>query len=118
MAVARRLYVALFVLPLLMLLVGNSGMTAHAQPSAVPVPELSGWKIPNQDQIKSYDYESVAYLRNVVKWDSPDLEPAALSKWPAEYYYPVGTEEHRQIQPVEAFDSTSSVNNSEGFFQL
>jgi Tol biopolymer transport system component len=24
----------------------------------------------------------------------------------------------RQIQPVEAFDSTSSVNNSEGFFQL
>ena len=25
---------------------------------------------------------------------------------------------HRQIQPVEAFDSTSSVNNSEGFFQL
>jgi len=23
-----------------------------------------------------------------------------------------------QIQPVEAFDSTSSVNNSEGFFQL
>jgi hypothetical protein len=24
----------------------------------------------------------------------------------------------RQIQPVEAFESTSSVNNSEGFFQL
>jgi hypothetical protein len=24
----------------------------------------------------------------------------------------------RQIQPVEAFNSTSSVNNSEGFFQL
>jgi hypothetical protein len=24
----------------------------------------------------------------------------------------------RQIQPVEAFASTSSVNNSEGFFQL
>jgi RNA-directed DNA polymerase len=24
----------------------------------------------------------------------------------------------RQIQPVEAFDSTSSVNTSEGFFQL
>lgn len=24
----------------------------------------------------------------------------------------------RQIQPVKAFDSTSSVNNSEGFFQL
>ena len=24
----------------------------------------------------------------------------------------------RQIQPVEAFDSTSSLNNSEGFFQL
>lgn len=23
-----------------------------------------------------------------------------------------------QIQPVEAFDSTSSMNNSEGFFQL
>ena len=23
-----------------------------------------------------------------------------------------------QIQPVEAFNSTSSVNNSEGFFQL
>ena len=28
------------------------------------------------------------------------------------------TSRSRQIQPVEAFDSTSSVNNSEGFFQL
>jgi group II intron reverse transcriptase/maturase len=29
-----------------------------------------------------------------------------------------GTDRKRQIQSVEAFDSTSSVNNSEGFFQL
>jgi murein DD-endopeptidase MepM/ murein hydrolase activator NlpD len=49
---------------------------------------------------------------------APDNLNGGISHIHIEVRPNAGSRSIRQIQPVEAFESTSSVNNSEGFFQL
>jgi len=98
MAVAgRRVCVTGLILALLFSFVGFAGVPAYADPTPLPVPSLSGWDTPPDDEPeRTYDYPSLVFFRDELRWDSPKLEPEYLDsiKTHKTYKGQVGSEGH------------------------
>jgi hypothetical protein len=92
----RRLWL---ILALLFALVGTTGVPVYAGPTAkpLPLPTLSGRDpIPEDEPDRTYDYPSVSFWRDELKWNSPKLTTNYLNdiKGHAAYKGQVGTEGH------------------------